>query len=119
MMATRQSPSGSPRQDCALAVWVGRCRSFGLLLFIHASILMMVITALYWQPSIRYLQPLFILAFLSIAIRLDRVVRRGVGPVVNECPSLVLTKHTRDACHRFCRLRSNGLSARILPSGTK
>jgi|SRR6267143_2903829 len=34
MIVKRQSPSGSPRQDCALAVWVGRCRSFGMLLFI-------------------------------------------------------------------------------------
>src|SRR5258708_2185382 len=98
MIVKRQSPSGSPRQDCALAVWVGRCRSFGLLLFIHASILMMVITALSWQPSIRYLQPLFILAFLSIAIRLDRVVRRGVGPVVNECVFIPGSDKTHSRC---------------------
>jgi hypothetical protein len=65
---------------CALAVWVGRRPSLGLLLFIHASIFMMVITALSSQPSIRYLQPLSILALLSIAICLDRVVRKGIAP---------------------------------------
>jgi hypothetical protein len=63
---------------CALATWVGRHRSFGLLLFIHASILMVVVTALSPQPYIRYLQPLSILALLSLAICFDRVTRRRV-----------------------------------------
>jgi hypothetical protein len=31
---------------CAFATWLGHDRAFGLLLFVHASILMMVITAL-------------------------------------------------------------------------
>jgi hypothetical protein len=62
---------------CALAIWVGRRRSFALLLFTHASILILVVTALSPQPCIRYLQPLSILALLSIAICIDRVARRG------------------------------------------
>jgi hypothetical protein len=70
---------------CALAIWLGRRRSFGLLLFIHASILMVVITALSSQPSIRYLQPLSILTLFSIAICLDRVVRRGIQPAQVNC----------------------------------
>jgi hypothetical protein len=70
---------------CAFATWVGRNRSFGLLLFIHASILMVVITALSSQPSIRYLHPLSVLTLLSIAICLDRVVRRGIAPAQVDC----------------------------------
>jgi hypothetical protein len=70
---------------CALAIWLGRRRSFGLLLFIHASILMVVITALSSQPSIRYLQPLSMLTLFSIAICLDRVVRRGIEPAQADC----------------------------------
>ena len=70
---------------CALAIWLGRRRSFGLLLFIHASIFMVVITALSSQPSIRYLQPLSMLTLFSIAICLDRVVRRGIEPAQADC----------------------------------
>ena len=43
---------------CAFATWLSRDRAFALLLFIHASILMVVITALSPQACIRYLQPL-------------------------------------------------------------
>jgi hypothetical protein len=60
---------------CALATWLGRCRSFALLLFIHASILMLVITTLSPQPCIRYLQPLSILSLFSIAICIDWIAR--------------------------------------------
>jgi hypothetical protein len=56
---------------CAFATWLSRDRAFALLLFIHASILMMVITALSPQACIRYLQPLSILTLLSIAICVD------------------------------------------------
>jgi hypothetical protein len=42
---------------CALAMWVSRGRAFALLLFVHASILMAVVTVLSPQPCIRYLQP--------------------------------------------------------------
>ena len=56
---------------CGLAIWVSRQRAFAFLLFIHASILMVVITALSGQASIRYLQPLSLLTLLSIAICVD------------------------------------------------
>jgi hypothetical protein len=63
---------------CALATWLCRCRSFALLLFIHASILMLVITTLSPQPGIRYLQPLSMLSLFSIAICIDWIARRRV-----------------------------------------
>jgi len=62
---------------CAFATWLSRHRSFALLLFIHASILMVVITALSPQACIRYLQPLSILTLLSIAICVDWLARRA------------------------------------------
>jgi len=61
---------------CAFATWLGRDRAFAFLLFVHASIVMMVITALSPQPSVRYLQPVSILTLLSIAICMDRIVGR-------------------------------------------
>ena len=61
---------------CALAAWLGRGRSFALLLFIHVSILMLVITALSPQPCIRYLQPLSMLSLLSIAICIDWIASK-------------------------------------------
>jgi hypothetical protein len=62
---------------CAFAIWLSRDRAFALLLFIHASILMVVITALSPQACIRYLQPLSILTLLSIAICVDWLARRA------------------------------------------
>jgi hypothetical protein len=62
---------------CALATWVSRQRAFALLLFIHASILMVVVTALSGQACIRYLQPLSLLTLLSIAICVDYLARRA------------------------------------------
>ena len=53
---------------CAFATWLSRDRAFALLLFVHASILMVVVTVLSPQPCIRYLQPVSVLALLSIAI---------------------------------------------------
>jgi hypothetical protein len=53
---------------CAFAIWLSRDRSFALLLFVHASILMVVVTVLSPQPCIRYLQPVSVLTLLSIAI---------------------------------------------------
>ena len=62
---------------CAFATWLSRDRAFALLLFIHASILMVVITALSPQASIRYLQPVSVLTLLSIAICIDWLARRA------------------------------------------
>ena len=62
---------------CAFATWLSRDRSFALFLFIHASILMVVITALSPQACIRYLQPISVLTLLSIAICVDWRARRA------------------------------------------
>ena len=62
---------------CALAMWVSRQRAFVFLLFIHASILMVMITALSPQASVRYLQPVSMLTLLSIAICIDWLARRA------------------------------------------
>jgi len=62
---------------CALATWVSRQRAFALLLFIHVSILMVVVTALSPQACIRYLQPVSLLTLLSIAICVDCLARRA------------------------------------------
>ena len=61
---------------CALATWISRQRAFVFLLFVHASILMVVITALSPQASVRYLQPVSMLTLLSIAVCIDWLVRR-------------------------------------------
>ena len=62
---------------CLFATWLGRDRTLAFLLFVHASILMMVVTALSPEPSIRYLQPVSILTLFSIAISVDRFSRRA------------------------------------------
>jgi hypothetical protein len=62
---------------CALATWVSRQRAFVFLLFVHASILMVVITALSPQASVRYLQPVSMLTLLSIAVCVDWLARRA------------------------------------------
>ena len=62
---------------CAFAIWLSRDRAFALLLFVHASILMVVVTALSPQPCIRYLQPVSLLTLLSIAICVDWLARRA------------------------------------------
>ncbi|HWI69720.1 MAG TPA: hypothetical protein VNS88_15310, partial [Nitrospiraceae bacterium] len=62
---------------CALAMWLSRQRAFVFLLFIHASILMVVITALSPQASVRYLQPVSMLTLLSIAVCIDWFARRA------------------------------------------
>jgi hypothetical protein len=62
---------------CALATWVSRQRAFALLLFIHVSILMVVVTALSPQACIRYLQPVSLLTLLSIAVCVDWLARRA------------------------------------------
>jgi hypothetical protein len=61
---------------CAFATWLSRDRAFALLLFIHASILMVVVTALSPQPGIRYIQPVSLLTLWSIAICVEWVARR-------------------------------------------
>jgi hypothetical protein len=62
---------------CAFATWLSRDRAFAFLLFIHASILMVVITALSPEACIRYLQPVSVLTLLSIAISVDWFARRA------------------------------------------
>ena len=62
---------------CAFGTWLSRDRSFALLLFVHASILMVVVTVLSPQPCIRYLQPVSLLTLLSIAICVDWLVSRA------------------------------------------
>jgi hypothetical protein len=62
---------------CAFAIWLSRDRSYALLLFVHASILMVVVTVLSPQPCIRYLQPVSVLTLLSIAICVDWLARRA------------------------------------------
>lgn len=56
---------------CAFAALLGRNRVFAVLLFVHASILMVVVTALSPVASVRYLQPVSVLTLLSIAICVD------------------------------------------------
>jgi hypothetical protein len=56
---------------CALATWLSRDRAFAFLLFVHASILVVVVTALSPQASIRYIQPVSFLTLLSIAVAVD------------------------------------------------
>ena len=62
---------------CAFATWLSRDRAFACLLFIHASILMAVVTALSPKACIRYLQPVSVLTLLSIAICVDWLARRA------------------------------------------
>ena len=62
---------------CGFAIWLGRHRAFAFLLFIHASILMVVVTVLSPQACLRYLQPVSLLTLLSIAICVDGLVRRA------------------------------------------
>ena len=62
---------------CAFATWLSRDRALALLLLVHASILMVVVTALSPQASIRYLHPLSVLTLLSIAIGVDWLARRA------------------------------------------
>ena len=72
---------------CAFAVWFGRHRAFAFLLFTHASILIVVVTALSPQASIRYVQPVSLLTLLSIALCVDplatRKGRRPCSPPLN------------------------------------
>ena len=67
---------------CAFAIWLGRDRASALLLFVHASILMVVVTALSPQASIRYIQPVSLLTLLSIAICIDWFARQRKPSVI-------------------------------------
>jgi hypothetical protein len=67
---------------CAIATWIARHRAFAFLLFVHASILILVVTALSPRACIRYLQPVSILTLLSIAICVDKVARKGTSAPV-------------------------------------
>ena len=62
---------------CAFATWLSRDRAFAFLLFIQASILMVVVTALSPQACVRYLQPVSLLTLLSIAICADSRTPKG------------------------------------------
>ena len=61
---------------CAFAILLGRHRTFAVLLLVHVSILLVVITALSPRPSIRYLQPVSVLTLFSIAICVDWFARK-------------------------------------------
>jgi hypothetical protein len=63
---------------CALATLLSRDRTFALLLLVHASILMVVITAVSGQACIRYLQPMSLLTLLAVAICVDWLARKQV-----------------------------------------
>jgi hypothetical protein len=67
---------------CAFATWTARDRAFAFLLFVHASVLMVVITALSPGACTRYLQPLSVLTLLSIAICVDWVASRARQPAM-------------------------------------
>ena len=56
---------------CLFATSLSRDRALAVLLFVHASILIVVVTALSPQACIRYLQPVSVLTLLSIAICVD------------------------------------------------
>ena len=71
---------------CAFATWLGRDRAFAFLLFIHASILMVVVTALSPQACIRYLKPVSVLTLLSIAICVDWLARRASPATMQSAP---------------------------------
>jgi hypothetical protein len=62
---------------CLFAIWLSRDRAFALLLFFHASILLVVVTALSPQAGVRYIQPVSLLTLLSIAVCVDWLVRRA------------------------------------------
>jgi len=62
---------------CAIATWLSRDRALALLLFVNASILLVVMTALSPQAGVRYIQPLSLLTLLSIAICVDWLARRA------------------------------------------
>ena len=62
---------------CAIATWLSRDRALALLLFFHASILLVVVTALSPQAGVRYIQPISLLTLLSIAVCVDWLVRRA------------------------------------------
>ena len=62
---------------CAFATWLARDRPFAFLLFVHASILVLVVTALSPQASIRYFHPLSVLTLLRIGICVDCFARRA------------------------------------------
>jgi hypothetical protein len=85
---------------CAFAIWLSRDRAFALFLFVHASILMVVVTALSPQPCIRYLQPISLLTLLSIAICVDWIARRQARRPGNPLPDSAVLKQ------RILRLRA-------------
>ena len=62
---------------CAIAMWLSRDRALTLLLFVHASILLVVVTALSPQAGVRYIQPVSLLTLLSIAVCVNRLFKRA------------------------------------------
>jgi hypothetical protein len=48
-----------------------------ILIFVHASVLLAVITTLALQPSVRYLQPFSLLTILSLAVCIQAILSRG------------------------------------------
>ena len=62
---------------CAIATWLSRDRALALLLFFHASILLVVVTALSPQAGVRYIQPISLLTLLSLAVCVNWLARRA------------------------------------------
>jgi hypothetical protein len=70
----------------AIATWLSRNRAFALLLFFHASILLVVVTALSPQAGVRYIQPISLLTILSLAVCVDWLVRRARPAAMQSAP---------------------------------
>jgi hypothetical protein len=69
---------------CGFAIFTGRNRAFAVLLIVHVSILLVVITALSPRPCIRYLQPVSVLTLLGIAVCVDCFARTQGGQRRNQ-----------------------------------
>jgi len=74
---------------CAFATLISRYRALACLLFVHASILLVVITALSPRACVRYLQPLSVLMLLSIAICVDRIASTRKPTPLKSAPDVV------------------------------
>jgi hypothetical protein len=68
------------------ATFITRQRPFAFVVFVHASILLVVITALSPRASVRYLQPLSMLALLGIAVCFGKIATK-TKPITPESGS--------------------------------
>ena len=78
---------------CAIAAWLSRDRAFALLLFFHASILLVVVTTLSPQPGIRYVQPISLLTLLGLAVCADWVARRAKTVATHSLPDPLVARN--------------------------